>query len=125
MNIVVADPIYLSEEYRQRLEALGDLVVYNSVPASAGEFAQRVKDANVVIVGRHGFKAEDFENAPDLKMISLWQTGYDNVDLETATERGIIVSNAPNYAFDSVAEFTFALALGHLRKACVADSMLR
>jgi len=125
MKVVVADPIYLSDEYKHRLEALGDLDVYNSVPSSPKGFAERVKDADVVIVGRHGFKAEDFENAPNLKMISLWQTGYDNVDLKEATERRVIVSNVPNYAFDSVAEFVFALALGLLRKACVADSMLR
>jgi D-3-phosphoglycerate dehydrogenase len=35
----------------------------------------------VVIVGRYGFNADAFHFAPKLKMISLWQTGYDNVDL--------------------------------------------
>ncbi len=58
-------------------------------------------------------------------MISLWQTGFDNVDLEVATERGVVVSNVPNYAFDSVAEFVFALVLDLLRKVHVADTDLR
>lgn len=58
-------------------------------------------------------------------MISLWQTGFDNVDLEVATEYGVIVSNVPNYAFDSVAEFVFALSLDLLRRVRLADMSLR
>ncbi len=81
MKIVVADPVYLPDEYRARLNALGDLEVYDSVPFSQDEFVKRVTDADVVVVGRHGFNSEAFHSAPKLKMISLWQTGYDNVDL--------------------------------------------
>lgn len=125
MRIVVADPIYLPEEYRTRLTALGDLTAYDSSPSSFDEFVERVEDAEVVIVGRYGFNADEFRSAPKLKMISLWQTGYDNVDLEAAKEQGVIVSNVPNYAFNSVAEFSFALALNLLRKVHAADMNLR
>lgn len=125
MKIVVADPIYLPLEYCARLEALGDLVVYDKVPASIEDFTDRIKDANIVIVGRYGFPGKAFDSAPGLKMISVWQTGYDNIDLQAATEAGVVVSNVPGYAFDSVAEFVFALALDLLRKACTADSRLR
>lgn len=62
---------------------------------------------------------------PKLKMISPWQTGYDNIDLAAADEHGVIVSNVPNYAFDSVAEFTLALALNLMRKVHSADMNLR
>ncbi len=58
-------------------------------------------------------------------MVSLFQTGYDNIDLTVATEKGIIVSNVPEYAFDSVAELVFALALNLIRKVHVTDSRLR
>jgi phosphoglycerate dehydrogenase-like enzyme len=125
MKIVVVDPIFLPEEYGARLSALGDLDVYDSVPSSSDEFVERIKDAEVVIVGRYGFNAKAFHSASKLKMISLWQTGYDNVDLTAADEHGVIVSNVPNYAFDSVAEFTFALALNLMRKVHAADMNLR
>jgi phosphoglycerate dehydrogenase-like enzyme len=125
MKIVVADPIYLPEEYRRRLEALGDLEVYDSVPTSREEFVQRVKDAKIVVVGRYGFDDKAFGSAPKLQMIALWQTGYDNVDLRVATEHNVVVSNVPNYSFDSVAEFVFALTLNLLRKLHVADARLR
>ena len=125
MKVVVADPINLPEEYRNRLEALGDLEVYDSVPVSHEEFVQRVKDAEIVVVGRYGFDSKAFSSTPKLQMISLWQTGYDNVDLKVATEHNVVVSNVPNYSFDSVAEFVFALALNLLRKLHIADARLR
>ncbi len=125
MKIVVADPIFLPEEYRKRLEALGRLEIYDGVPASLDEFIERIKDAEIAVVGRYEVNAKALRSAPKLKMISLWQTGYDNVDLDAATERGMIVSNVPNYAFDSVAEFVFALSLDLLRRVHVADMNLR
>ena len=101
MKIVIADPIFLTEEYRERLGALGKLEIYNSVPASQDEFVERIKDAEVIIVGRYGINANSLCSAPNkLKMISLWQTGFDNVDLKAATEHGVTVSNVPSYAFD-------------------------
>ena len=125
MKIVVSDPIFLTEEYKKRLEALGKLEIYDSVPASLSEFITRIKDADIVVVGRYGVKSEALRSAPKLKMISLWQTGFDSVDLAAATERGVVVSNVPNYAFDSVAEFVFALALDLLRRVHLADMNLR
>jgi D-3-phosphoglycerate dehydrogenase len=125
MKIVVADPIFLPEEYRVRLEAIGELEVYDSLPSSQQEFVERIEDADVIVVGRYGVPAEAFRLAPRLKMISLWQTGYDNVDLAAAARNGVIVSNVPNYAFDSVAEFAFALALNLMRKVHAADMNLR
>jgi phosphoglycerate dehydrogenase-like enzyme len=125
MKIVVADPIFLPEEYRRQLEALGDLKVYDKIPSSHHEFAERVKDAEILLVGRYGFDIDAFLSAPNLKMISLWQTGFDNVNLEMAVKRGVVVSNVPNYAFDSVAEFVFALALDLLRLVRLADINLR
>jgi len=125
MKIVVADSIFLTEEYRKRLEVLGELEIYDSVPASRDELIERIKDAEVVIVGRYGVDTKALSSAPKLKMISLWQTGFDNVDLEAATKHGVIVSNVPSYAFDSVAEFVFALSLDLLRRVHLADMNLR
>ncbi len=125
MKIVISEPIYLNDEYRGRLKAMGDIKDYDSVPASDEEFATRIKDADIVIAGRYGFSAESISKAPRLGMIALWQTGYDNVDLPAATSRGVVVSNVHNYAFDTVAEFAFALALNLLRKVDKADMNLR
>jgi D-3-phosphoglycerate dehydrogenase len=49
------------------------------------------------------------------KVISRYGIGYDNVDLEAATEAGIQVTNVPDYCLDEVADHTFALLLGAAR----------
>lgn len=125
MKIVVSDPIFLTEEYRKKLDALGDLKVFESTPSSIEEFISRVRDADIVLVGRYGFSGKAFNASQNLQMLSVWQTGYDHIDLKAATEKGVIVSNVPDYAFDSVAEMVFALALNLLRKVHVADIKLR
>lgn len=125
MKIVVSDPVFLPEEYRKKLEVLGDLKVFESTPSSIEEFISRVRDADIVIVGRYGFSGKAFNASRNLTMLSVWQTGYDHIDLKAATEKGVVVSNVPDYAFDSVAEMVFALALNLLRKVHIADTRLR
>ena len=125
IGIVVADPIVLQLEYHKVLESLGELKVYNTWPLSDGEFIERIKNASIVIIGRYGFPAQAFESAGNLRMLAVWQTGYDHVDLDAATKQGVVVSNVPGYAFDAVAEFVFAQTLNLLRRLHEADRSLR
>ncbi|ADE36806.1 2-hydroxyacid dehydrogenase [Methanohalophilus mahii] len=125
MKIVVADPIYLPEEYRKKLEVIGQLRIFDTMPSSLDEFIERIKDADIILIGRYGFSNEAFLHAKNLKMISVWQTGYDHIDLDSATENKVIVSNVSGYAFDSVAEMVFAFALNLFRRVHIADSKIR
>jgi D-3-phosphoglycerate dehydrogenase len=126
MKIVISDPVFLPEEYKKRLETLGDLKVFDSLPSSDEELISRTKDADIVVLGgRYGFSKDAFNASANLKMISICQTGYNIIDIEAANEKGVIVSNVPGYATDSVAELVFALALNLLRKVRIADSKLR
>ena len=125
MKIVIADPIFLTDEYRRQLELLGEVRVYETYPASDAEFRDRIRDAEVVVVGRFGMRADAFEAAPRLCMVAVWQTGYDHVEIEAATRAGVVVSNVPAYSFEAVAEFVFAFALALLRRVHVADAHLR
>jgi D-3-phosphoglycerate dehydrogenase len=125
MRIVIADSIYLPVEYKEKLESLGELKIFDTIPDSRDEFIERVRDAEIVIVGRYGFPKEAFNAASNLRMISVWQTGYDHIDIEAANEAGVVVANVPGYAFDAVAELVFAFALCMLRKVHVADRKIR
>lgn len=125
MKIVIADPIFLTDDYRRQLDRLGDVEVFETYPASDAAFRDRIRDAEVVVVGRYGMRADAFAAAPHLRMVSVWQTGYDHIDLEAATRAGVVVSNVPAYAFDAVAEFVFAFALALLRRVRLADARLR
>lgn len=125
MKIVVADPVVLHLEYHEELAKMGELKVYDTWPSSDDELIERVHDAVIVIIGRYGLSSKVFEAAENLKMVAVWQTGYDHIDLKAANKKGVVVSNVPGYAFDAVAEFVFAQVLNLLRRLHEADMSLR
>jgi lactate dehydrogenase-like 2-hydroxyacid dehydrogenase len=62
---------------------------------------------------------------PNLEIIGSFGVGYDNVDVATAKERGIRVTNTPDVLNDAVAEITLALMLALCRRIVVADRYVR
>lgn len=76
----------------------------------------RIRGYDALIIGSSvKCSKEVFEKADKLKIISLLSTGFDNVDLNSATEHNIMVTNVPGVAAESVAEYTFLLILAFLR----------
>lgn len=67
-----------------------------------------VEDAHALIVRSDKITREVIEAAPELKIVVRAGAGYDNVDLDAATEKGIVVMNTPGQNSNAVAE----LALG-------------
>ena len=62
---------------------------------------------------------------PRLRVISNMAVGYDNVDVEAATKRGILVTNTPGVLTDATADLTWALILGTVRRVVEGDLMVR
>ena len=77
-------------------------------PERVGE---RIRDAEIVLCNKSLITREVMENAHSLKYIGLFATGCNNIDLEYAREKGIVVSNVPGYSTDGVAQLTFAFIL--------------
>ncbi|MGB3277395.1 MAG: D-2-hydroxyacid dehydrogenase [Castellaniella sp.] len=91
-----------------------------SYPRTAPEqVAERICDADIVIVNKVPLAADAIAQASRLKMIAIAATGTDNVDLDACDQRGIIVSNVRDYAVHAVPEHTFALMLA-LRRNLLA-----
>ncbi len=68
-----------------------------------------------VIAAMDAYTAEVLGSAPDLRVISRWGVGIDNIDLAAATANGIAVCNTPGMVTSSVADMTFALMLSLAR----------
>lgn len=75
------------------------------------EIADRVANAEVILSNKIVINAETLNNHPGIRLISIMATGTNNVDLEAATQQGIIVSNAVAYATPSVVQHTMGLML--------------
>lgn len=68
---------------------------------------------------------ELIEALPDLRVIVQYAVGYDNIDVEAATERGIMVTNTPEVLTEATADLTWALILAAARRVVEADRYVR
>ncbi len=93
----------------QRLEELGELVVYDRTPPEL--INQRIADAEVVLTNKAPIDADALKHAPKLKYIGVLATGYNIIDIEAARQHGVVVTNVPDYSADTVAETVFAYLL--------------
>lgn len=65
------------------------------------------------------------ENAPKLKVIANMAVGYNNINIQAATEKGIIVTNTPGVLTETTADLTFALLMATARRVVEASDYLR
>ncbi len=122
MKILITDPIH--EDAINILKELGDVEVATNL--SKEELLEKIKDADILIV-RSGTKVdrEVIEHAKKLKIIGRAGVGVDNIDVEAATEKGIIVVNAPDSSSISVAELTMGLILAAARNIPQANNSVK
>jgi glycerate dehydrogenase len=111
MKIVVLDGYTLAADGNSwdSLLPLGEVETHDR--SSPADVAQRARGASVLITNKARIPAEVIATSLDLRFIAVSGTGFDCVDVETVSRRGIPVSNVPEYGTDSVAQFTFALLL--------------
>ena len=110
MKVVIADSI--SSRCRETLEKEPGFVVVEGADWSAEQLREGMKDCLAVIVrSRTRITREIIESAPHLRVIGRAGTGIDNIDVEAATQRGILVMNTPGENTISAAEHTFCLLL--------------
>ncbi len=83
--------------------------------SSTDELKAAVADAHALIVRSDKITREIIEAAPELKIIVRAGAGYDNVDLEAATEHGIVVMNTPGQNSNAVAELALGMMIFQAR----------
>jgi len=125
MRIVVVDHVYLEKEHVEKLRSAGDLEIFGEPPKTPDELKERVRSAEIVIVGWSDLTKDVIDSAGKLEMISIWATTCHYADLKAAKERGIVVTHVPGYATESVAEHTFALLFAAARRLPLADKHVR
>jgi glyoxylate reductase len=69
--------------------------------------------------------AEVINHAPNLKIIANFGVGYNNIDIQAASARGILVTNTPDVLTDATADLTFALILAVARRLVEGDRITR
>ncbi|MDP6403126.1 MAG: NAD(P)-dependent oxidoreductase [SAR202 cluster bacterium] len=110
-----------------RLEPYGEVMLYADRPASPEEKIARVKGAEVILNTRGAvtWPGEALRELPDLRMITTCAIGTDNIDLVTASEMGIVVSNQPGRTAKYVAEHIFGLMFAAAKRAAFQTAELK
>ncbi len=121
MNILIAEPLAPAGIELFRAQA-----GWNTIVSNPKEYAQHLADADALLV-RSVVQVNKavLEKAPKLRVIGRAGVGVDNVDLDAATEAGVLVMNTPGGNAISVAEHTLALMLAMARHIPQANASTR
>ena len=128
--LVISDSLYELPQAVARLDSSGHHITYVQDLLSWVDLApgdrQALHDAHAIIMGRVlGIHPSHFSLAPNLKVIALHTSGSDNVDLDEATRRGVLVTNVKGVNAEQCAEFAMGLMLCVVRKICTGDHAIR
>lgn len=129
-HIVVPDdfpPAIAGTKAEEKLRTLGEVHIHSHKAGTQEELVKRIKGSEVIVNIRaySHFTGEVLTSCPNLRLLSIWGTGTDNVDLESARELGITVANTPGANALSVAEHTIAILLALARRIPHLDREVR
>lgn len=128
-RIVIPDdePAVMSPSAAFQKLAGNDVRTYPTRPSGPSELIDRICDSEIVINIRSTsrFSAEVLEKCRALRLISIWGTGTDHVDLAAAERRGIRVTNTPGVSAVAVAEHTLALIMAVAKRTVEVDREVR
>lgn len=122
------NPIQIQDSPQlDRLEPYGDVTLYRDRPDSIEEQIRRASDADVILNTRGVVRwpGDVLRALPRLKMIATCSIGTDMVDLETASELGIVVSNLPGRTAKITAEHIFGLMFAAAKRAAFQTAELK
>jgi glyoxylate reductase len=124
-KIFITHPLY--PEAQKLLQSCCDCEFWSKPERpSHQEFLDRLKDQEGLLclltekVGEAVLRA-----APKLRIVANVAVGYDNIDLQACTKRGVVVTNTPGVLDETTADFAFALLLAVARRIVEADQYVR
>jgi D-3-phosphoglycerate dehydrogenase len=129
LKVVSTSPTfgYYATEPLEYLKTRGAQIVLapQGKKMSEEELIEFVRDYDAIIVGIEKITAPVIEASKKLKIITKHGAGVDNVDVKTASARGIVVTSAPGANSDAVADLTVGLFLSLAREIPFADRSVR
>jgi len=115
MKIFILDPIH--NDPLEKAKQIGEVIKWDD------EEIKKIENAEAIIVRTSVLDKETIDRMPKLRIIAKHGIGTDNIDLNHAKEKGIVVTNTPTANMESVAELVVALSLACARKIPKSHSM--
>lgn len=115
--------LQIVEQYLDEISAIAEVVTAETYDEA--ELALQARDADLILTCYTNITAKVIEAAPNLKGIVKYGVGTDNIDIEAATRKGVMVVNCPGYGSDTVADHAFALMISLARRIPALDRAMR
>lgn len=124
-KVAVTDDRYGSykEEKNVLKEIDAEFIILN--PDNETEFDNVIREVDALLVNLHPMTGDLISKLDKCKVISRYGVGYDNVDVEAATNKGIWVARVPDYSIEDVSDQALALLMACVRKIAYKDRMIR
>jgi len=118
---VLPDPVMAA--IRERFELVREPLDDSSAPSALQSGLSESVAAIVTLTDR--LDADVLAAAPRLKIVANYAVGYNNIDVDAARQRGIVVTNTPDVLTDATADLTWALILATARRVIEGDRLVR
>ncbi len=105
------------------LKAVGDVEIFeNTAP---DKVVERLKESDIAVVNKVLLTADILKELPNLKMIAVTATGFNNVDCIQASKQGVTVCNVPAYSTEAVTQMVFAHILAYTNRVAEHSSSVK
>ena len=124
-NVLITFPIF--SNYLKKIKEKHNVEILNySKPLGEEFFIKRIKKYDgIIILLSHKITKNVIDEGRNLKIISNYAVGYDNIDYEYALKKGIYVTNTPDVLTEATANLTWALILTVTRRIVEGDKFTR
>lgn len=126
MKILITDSATLKSDNDLSLEQIGNfgkVVEYEAI--SDTELMAEIADTDILLCNKTIIDKALMDKAPRLRYIGLFATGYNNIDIEYAKQKGIVVCNAGSYSTNAVAQQVIAYILNFYTKISEYDEFVK
>ncbi|TNJ66077.1 C-terminal binding protein [Paenibacillus hemerocallicola] len=124
-KVLMADCIFEDHDFEKRMLETIDAELIVAPAKDEDTLAALAVDADAILATYAEITSKVLEHAKKCKIIARTGIGYNNIDVHAASEKGIMVSNVPDYCIGEVADHTLALMLTCLRKTAYLNQTVR
>lgn len=117
-SVLMTDTIFPDTSIEQDVFGQEGIQFKLSPNNDSNTLCEQAENADALLVVYANVNAQVIESLNNCKVIVKAGIGYNNIDVEAATKKGIIVANVPDYCQDEVADHTFGMLLALARKTC-------
>ncbi|MSS19678.1 NAD(P)-dependent oxidoreductase [Pseudoramibacter porci] len=129
LKIVIMEPLGISDDAFKALTMLlkadgHQIIAYDHKAETEEILAERVADANIIVLANQPLRKKVLEHCHHLKMVDVAFTGVDHIDVDYLKANHIAICNAANYSTHAVAELAIGLMIDLKRKISESQDIL-